>query len=66
MNTTRGLLLASIALLLVSAAAGAQSPGEVFRKVTASVVLIRQILADDLTATVLRAGKIIGLKGVVP
>src|SRR5713101_6319104 len=41
MRRARGVFLAAMALLSVPAAAGAQTPGEVFRKVTPSVVVIR-------------------------
>src|SRR5260370_17424945 len=41
MRRARGVFLAAMALLSVPAAAGAQSPGEIFRKVTPSVVVIR-------------------------
>jgi serine protease Do len=41
MRRAHGMFLAAMALLSVPAAAGAQSPGEVFRKVTPSVVVIK-------------------------
>ena len=41
MRRARGVFLAAMALLSVPTAAGAQTPGEVFRKVTPSVVVIK-------------------------
>ena len=70
MRTVHGAVLAVMAILLVPAAAPAQTPGEVFRKVTPSVVVIRAkgselTVAGEVRFTETGSGVLISADGKV-